>query len=624
MPRIVSPPIGELDRLSSPMTPGECRVFEFFNEHLADDWEIYVQPHLNGLRPDFVLLNPKVGIAVFEIKDWNLKALDYQTVTDQNGRVELVASDKQGNQFSKQNENPIPKIELYKREIIGLYCPRLGGKSGAAAVTAGVIFPFAEDDDVKTLFGSCLSLGMINYPAYYPLSGATSLRAGSISEIFPESCRASSKLMSEDYANDLRCWLTEPEFSAEQRQPLELDSTQRALVGSRTSSGFRRIRGPAGSGKSLVVAARAAELAREGKSVLVVSYNITLVHYLRDLAVRCPEFSGESRSRVTWLNFHLLCSRICGESGYHDEYAALFRKYGLDSALDVEVPTLTSRIIKRDEHGEMSRYDAILVDEGQDFRLHWWQLLRLLRRASGEMLLVADATQDVYGTASAWTEEAMTESGFVGRWSELSCSYRLPVEAARHAIAFVKTFLPEASSILPVTPSDELRQQDAYGQCELRWISTQADTAAKLCLEEMLALVSSDSDSGLSMNDIVFLCDSNKGGLELVELAKEKELRLCHTFSCDPLESRGLKIGFYKGDSRIKATTLHSFKGWEARAIVVLVGNCVDSRAKALVYTGLTRLKRHERGSFLTVVSCEQGLVEYGKTWPQFVEQLAA
>ena len=186
MPRIVSPPIGELDRLSSPMTSGERRVFDFFNEHLAEDWEIYVQPHLNGLRPDFVLLNPKVGIAVFEIKDWNLKALDYQIIIGQNERVELVATDEEGTRFSKQEENPIPKIELYKREIIGLYCPRLGGKNGAAAVTAGVIFPFAEDDDVETLLSSCLSAGMKQYPAYYPLSGATSLRAGKIGRA---SCR---------------------------------------------------------------------------------------------------------------------------------------------------------------------------------------------------------------------------------------------------------------------------------------------------------------------------------------------------------------------------------------------------------------------------------------------------
>jgi len=64
MTRIVSPPREEHHRLRQPLTVGERRVFEFFDQLLDPRWEIYIQPHLNGLRPDFVLLNPRVGIAV--------------------------------------------------------------------------------------------------------------------------------------------------------------------------------------------------------------------------------------------------------------------------------------------------------------------------------------------------------------------------------------------------------------------------------------------------------------------------------------------------------------------------------------------------------------------------------
>jgi hypothetical protein len=35
----------------------------------------------------------------------------------------------------------------------------------------------------------------------------------------------------------------------------------------------------------------------------------------------------------------------------------------------------------------------------------------------GEMVLVADKTQDVYGTAGVWTDEAMSNSGFRGQWA---------------------------------------------------------------------------------------------------------------------------------------------------------------------------------------------------------------
>ena len=44
----------------------------------------------------------------------------------------------------------------------------------------------------------------------------------------------------------------------------------------------QRLRGVAGSGKTLVIAQRAANLASQGKKVLVVTYNITLWHFIRD------------------------------------------------------------------------------------------------------------------------------------------------------------------------------------------------------------------------------------------------------------------------------------------------------------------------------------------------------
>ena len=75
--RIIDPPKDQWDRLPTPLTPGEREVFELFKETLPLEWEMYIQPHLNGLRPDLVLLNPYAGIAVFEIKDWSLNTLQY-------------------------------------------------------------------------------------------------------------------------------------------------------------------------------------------------------------------------------------------------------------------------------------------------------------------------------------------------------------------------------------------------------------------------------------------------------------------------------------------------------------------------------------------------------------------
>ena len=76
MTRHVDPPLDALDELPTPLTDGERQVVRLFDQKLPEEWEIYVQPHLNGLRPDIVVLHPRVGIAVFEIKDWDLAAME--------------------------------------------------------------------------------------------------------------------------------------------------------------------------------------------------------------------------------------------------------------------------------------------------------------------------------------------------------------------------------------------------------------------------------------------------------------------------------------------------------------------------------------------------------------------
>ena len=43
-------------------------------------------------------------------------------------------------------ENPVQQIHKYKEEIYELYCPRLAQNLGYAVITAGIIFPFSEEE----------------------------------------------------------------------------------------------------------------------------------------------------------------------------------------------------------------------------------------------------------------------------------------------------------------------------------------------------------------------------------------------------------------------------------------------------------------------------------------------
>ena len=310
--RVIHPPRNEHARLRQPMTAGEQQLFHLFDNCLDPAWEIYIQPHLNGLRPDFVLLNPSVGICVLEVKDWNLDAMEYFVENYKGVRPKLCAR-KDGRSFGV--DNPFDKIRRYKDAIYNTYCPRLADRSGYAAIVPSVVFPFARRTEVLELQDHFLKDNEREHrETYWPVGSREEVATHDLHTMLPILRRGDHRLMSPALAQDLRGWLVEPDFANTQRQPLELDRNQRLLAESRTESGYRRIKGPAGSGKSLVLAARAAALADEGKRVLVATFNITLWHYLRDLVARSAKSRGYM-DRVTFVHFHEWCKDVCEEAG---------------------------------------------------------------------------------------------------------------------------------------------------------------------------------------------------------------------------------------------------------------------------------------------------------------------
>jgi hypothetical protein len=627
MARVIDPPRGQFDKLLTPLTDGERRVIDLFDATLQPEWEMYVQPHLNGLRPDIVLLHPSVGVAVFEVKDWDLGAMPFYAEAVAAGHPILMARDGSGRAFSYEAENPINKILLYKEELFELYCPRLDNRAGYAVITAGLIFPCSPRAEVERVFSPFRAVrgGIRDYPQYYPISGIEDVTSGNLLAIFPESKRRSSSAMSSAIAADLRGWLKEPFFSQEQRTPLELDSRQRELATTRTDTGYRRIKGPAGSGKSVVLAARASSLAAEGKHTLVVSFNITLLNYLRDLAVRHDASRRVIRRQIDFLNFHYWCKRVCLDTGHDAEYKSLWASSSIGDELQEEpvlsegLPSLMQQLYREDaRHGALPRYDAILVDEGQDFRPSWWQTLRLALKEGGEMVLVADKTQNIYATAAAWTEDTMKNAGFRGPWTELKTSYRLPPAVVPLVRRFADEFMAGQEVDIPQVEqgANQMELADLF-PVELRWVHVREHpNALAVCVTElhrMMQRLRPDT----AVPDITVLAGAELGR-KLTDRLREEGVDVLHTYDKDKHVSRRQKRAFFQGDARIKATTLHSFKGWEARHLVVFVESAERAEDRALIYTALTRLRRHTAGSALTVVSCCSELRAYGQDWPDF------
>lgn len=619
--RVIEPPLSALAKLRQPLTEGERRVLDWFLEILPTGWEIYIQPHLNGLRPDFVLLHPRCGIAVYEVKDWDLQGMAYFVSVDAD--APRLMGRKDGKTFCLGRKDPVTAIDRYKREIHGLYVPSLSPTDGYGAIVAGVIFTSAT-----TLAAAALLLPLREFRRHndhaklYPVIGTdfigrtdeSTLRAVLWSARKPDENR-----MSDRVAADLRHWLVEPAFVRDQRTPLAqlLTPRQRALCTNKERVRFRRVKGPAGSGKSLVLAGRAAELAMQGKRVLVVSYNITLISYLLDLAVQYAQ-SGAVRRQITALNFHHWCRRVADLVGEDRAYLALWKGADPEDVLRTTLPDKAREwaVALEDD----ARWDAILVDEGQDFLPSWWDAIRasLAKDGDNEALLVADRQQNVYGI-EPWTEQEMSGAGFRGPWGQLDRSFRMSARLCRLAADFVDRFQPDADDHRPVPPQGELEFRT-----ELRWIQVERlEFSARACVNAMLEILDRSHDDPVAVAELVCLVDREDIGRDIVGGLQDKGIRVLHTFGRGESEAkrkqdgRRKKLGFFRGDARVKVTTIQSFKGWENRALVVQISDASDRVGLALAYAGITRLKQDDRGCFLSVICSAPELREYGRTWVQ-------
>ena len=113
-----------------------------------------------------------------------------------------------------------------------------------------------------------------------------------------------------DWVSKVRFWLNPPFHELESGEPITLTSRQKDILD--TNNRHIRVKGVAGSGKTLVLAQKAANLAQSGKKVLVVSFNITLWHYIRDCISRARY--GFSWASIEFTHLHGFCKNYLREN----------------------------------------------------------------------------------------------------------------------------------------------------------------------------------------------------------------------------------------------------------------------------------------------------------------------
>jgi len=171
----------------------------------------------------------------------------------------------------------------------------------------------------------------------------------------------------------------------EQEEKLfRLTQEQIRLLDFLTNHDRAAIKGVAGSGKTLLARAQAQRFADAGMHTLLVCFNKALAEWIRDTL---PE---EYANRITVQHFHGLCSEWCQRAGLDftptkTDQEKFWREVAAESLIDAieKLP---------------DRFDAVVVDEGQDFFTDWWVPLEHINAKGdqGMMYVFYDPAQNLF------------------------------------------------------------------------------------------------------------------------------------------------------------------------------------------------------------------------------------
>jgi hypothetical protein len=289
----VYPDWDELACLPTPLNVGERKVLDCL-ALLDDEWIIYVQPRLGLDQPDFIMAHPTFGVCAVEVKDWSIGA--YRQ--DDDGRIQMRL---QGG-WARTDEAPRYQAHRYRSAIHERLLALTDEAPAFAQIRGVVVMPRCTTMQAKVAIAKSTvqdSERWIDVYGYDDLQHDPTL-------VLTGSRQPVARHISPACLDALRRSLAEPEAHSDQRLPLSLSTAAGNIEANPREARIRRVRGSAGCGKSLGLAARAARLSLEGKEVLVLTYNSTLPHYLRDLAARRCRDIGASLNRITFTHLHEL------------------------------------------------------------------------------------------------------------------------------------------------------------------------------------------------------------------------------------------------------------------------------------------------------------------------------
>ena len=578
------------------MSCEKARVAYRLQSILSVDDIMYIDPVINEVAVDFIIVRPNRGLLLLNVFEENLNNCQ----SSKDGK-EISVLDGSG-AVVKTYQSPIELINLcqisIKDGIEELLMSTIESSRNFGLIKKVVVFTANDNNKVRDFFG--ISSDQINYTYLF---GNEFISKKSVSQgLYTQIGLINSSSYFDDAVKRKIAKILSPSWHSYQegKTGVEPKGAQKKLAVSQNA--HQKISGVAGSGKTHVLAARAVNaMKRTGGDVLVLTFNITLANYLKyRLSEIREDFSWEKIDIYPYHQFFRIRASGC----------QLHVDFGAYDRLSFFYDTPTHK-----------RYSAIFVDEVQDYTTEWLRIvMQNFLLPNGEFVVFGDPKQNVYHRPI--DSNGDIRLGVIGGvWNkELSTGRRFTnPRLATLATTFQAKFLSNQpiDTISTTTSLDNTLNFQIVTYYNMRGSFTMENLVSKLT--EIINNSNNDPKDFVvlaSYSKLLQTIDSKyrettgeETEITFVSTEQYERLKELHKVSDEHPASwkfnrdyealgRTRKQLFTTDKRCLKLSTIKSFKGWESPSVIVILDDEYNAKAACrkpmepeMMYTAITRAR---------------------------------
>lgn len=382
-----------------------------------------------------------------------------------------------------------------------------------------------------------------------------------------------------------------------------LSDKQKEFV--RSDSKRLRVKGVAGCGKTQVVANRAVEQhLRTGDKVLILTFNISLIQYVRMRINQVPADFSTTKFEIT---------------NYHRFFKSMANRYA-DGATISDYDNATFFTPYADK---IEKYQTIIIDEAQDFKTEWFEsIINNFLAPNGSISIFGDGEQNIYDRELEEDTKMPLIHTFSGPWKKISERVTMRIinpEIATLSSNFAITFMDRNTQ--PLIHSMFAFEDENYHikywnvgsekkgleLCKnINWIikTYKLNTLDVVVMGESINVLRDIASSYENLTNLQSMINFETLE-EYNELKKQSKNVIYFERDLEDIR-RAAKTHFTTDCDDIKLSTIHSFKGWESKNVILLLqpemeddekfeGYYIKARENtpALIYTAITRARNN-------------------------------